>query len=174
MEFFEVTSLRHSIRRFKSKPVEEEKLAKILETANKAPSAGNLQPFEIVVVKDQKSRIALAEAAYGQDFISQAPVVLVFVMNPSRSKNRYGKRGRDLYTFQDTAIACAYAQLAITALGLSTCWVGAFDDTRVAKVIKADGNNFIPSAILPIGYPNEEPYPTPRRPLSEIVHQETL
>jgi nitroreductase len=173
MDFFEVIKNRHSIRRFKSIPVEEEKIRKILEVANMAPSAGNLQSYEIVLVKDQERKEALAEAAYGQDFIAEAPVVLVFVMNPARSSRRYAQRGSNLYTFQDTAIACAHAELAATALGLGACWVGAFDDKKVAKIIGAT-KGFIPATILPIGYPAEKPFPTPRRALSEIVHQETL
>jgi nitroreductase len=168
MEFFDVVDKRHSIRAYKDKEVEEEKLRKILETANKAPSAGNLQAYEIFVVKDQNKRKALAEAAFSQDFIVDAPVVLVFCSNPTRSSWK-GKRG-GLYSLQDATIAACYAQLAVTALGLSSCWVGAFSEEEVLKILGSP-KGLVPICIMPIGYAAEEPEITGRRSLKDIVHE---
>lgn len=173
MEVFEAFEKRHSIRAYSSKEIPDDVLRRILEAANSAPSAGNLQAYEIVVVKDPKRKQQLAQAAYGQTFIAQAPVVLVFVQNPRRSSIRYGQRGATLYSLQDATIACTFAHLAATALGLGSCWVGAFDDDAVAKVINAP-REMRPVAILPIGYPAEQPWATPRRRLDDIVHFETL
>lgn len=173
MELFEAFERRHSIRAYSSKEIPDEVLRRILEAANSAPSAGNLQAYEIVVVKDAKRKQQLAQAAYGQTFIAQAPVVLVFVQNPQRSSIRYGQRGVTLYSLQDATIACTFAHLAATALGLGSCWVGAFDDDAVARVINAP-KGMRPVAILPIGYPAEQPWATPRRRLDDIVHFETL
>jgi len=97
MDFFETIENRRSVRAFKDRPVEPEKLAKILETVNRAPSAGNLQAFEIYVMKEKLKREQLVQAALDQDFIAQAPLALVFCANSVRSQGRYGKRGESLY-----------------------------------------------------------------------------
>jgi nitroreductase len=173
MEFFEVIRGRHSVRAYQGRPVDEETLNTILGCANRAPSAGNLQAYEIVVVTDQKARQALAQAALDQEFIAQAPVVLVFLQHPRRSAIRYGERGTELYSLQDATIACAYAQLAATAAGLSSCWVGAFDEEPIRRLLKAPAG-VRPVALLPIGYPAETPEPTRRRRLSDLARRETF
>ncbi len=109
MHFYELIQKRRSVRVFRPLPVEEDKLAKILEAARLAPSAGNLQAYEIYAVAGEDTRKALARAAYGQDFIAAAPIVLVFCAHPARSEPRYGLRGRDLYAIQDATIACCWA-----------------------------------------------------------------
>lgn len=170
MDFFEVVKSRHSIRSFARTAVEPEKLQIILESANRAPSAGNLQAYEIYLVSKASDRVALARAAWEQEFVAQAPVVLVFCAHPARASRRYGQRGVRLYALQDATIACTLAMLAATALGLATVWVGAFDDDAVSRAIGAP-KDLVPVAILPIGYAAEEPEPTPRRRLQELVHE---
>jgi len=135
MDFFAVVNERHSTRAFADRPVEAEKVQKILETANRAPSAGDLQGYEIYRVTKAEHRSALVQAAFGQDFIAEAPVVLVFCANPARSAIWYEQRGVRLYSVQDATIACAFAMLAATALGLSTVWVGAFDEEAVRQAV---------------------------------------
>ena len=169
MELLEVVKRRRSIRAFADRPLEEEKLQRILEIVSLAPSAGNLQAHEIYVVTDRDQKRALAKASLGQEFVAAAPIVLVFCARPERSAGRYGERGRRLYSLQDATIACAYAQLAATALGLGTVWVGAFDDDAVVKVLGTKAG-WRPVAILPIGYPSESPAATPRRGLDDLVH----
>lgn len=168
MEFQELIRARRSVRAFEDRPVEAEKLNAILEAANLAPSAGNLQAYEIYKVTSARVRAALARAA-DQPFVAQAHVVLVFFANPGRSARKYGARGRNLYALQDATIAAAYAQLAITDLGLASVWVGAFNDAAVTAAVGAPGD-WVPVAILPIGYAAESPAPSPRRSLSELVH----
>jgi nitroreductase len=169
MEFFQVVEQRHSIRKYSSRPVEPEKLNRILEAANQAPSAANLQAYEIYVVTKGKQRAALAKAAHGQEFLAVAPVALVFCTNAARLLERFGERGRGLYAVQDAAIACAYAQLAATALGLGSVWVGAFDPEEVRKIAGLPESQQ-PVAMLPLGYPEGEPEIKGRRPLEELVH----
>lgn len=170
MEFFETIRSRHSIRAFTAAPVEPEKLRQILETANRAPSAGNLQAHEIYVVTSPKQRAALARAAGDQEFVACAPVVLVFCSHPARSAGRYGNRGETLYAVQDATIACTFAMLAATALGLASVWVGAFDEDAVREVIGAP-KHVRPLAMLPVGYAAEQPGTTTRRLLEDLVHQ---
>jgi nitroreductase len=170
MEFFETLAKRQSIRVYSNRLVEEEKLRKILETARSAPSAGNLQAYDIFLVREPEMRAALARAAFGQDFIAAAPVSLVFCANPARNAWKYRERGRRLYALQDATIACTYAMLAATALGLSTVWVGAFADAAVHKTIGSPAG-LEPVAILPIGCAAEAPPKPPRLPLDEVVHE---
>jgi len=170
MDYFEVIRKRRSIRAFQPRPVEPEKLRRVLEAADLAPSAGNLQAYEILVARDGERKRALAQAALGQAFVAQAPVVLGFAANRSRSAAKYGRRGAELYALQDATIACAYAQLAATAEGLATVWVGAFDDDAVAEALDLP-EGLRPAALLPLGYAAEEPEPTPRRSLEEIARE---
>jgi nitroreductase len=116
-----------------------------------------------------KQRAALCKAARGQGFVLVAPVSLVFCTNPVRLLERYGERGRGLYSVQDATIACAYAQLAATAQGLGAVWVGAFDPDAVREVIGVP-EDMAPVAILPIGYPEGEPEIKGRRTLEDLVH----
>jgi len=169
MDFFELIQKRHSIRAFTSQTVEPEKLQAILEAANRAPSAGNLQAYEIYLVSDPARLHLLARAALEQDFIAQAPLALVFCAHPARSSRKYGRRGTTLYCIQDATIACTFAHLAAATLGLASVWVGAFDDGAVRQAIGVE-DNLLPVAILPVGYPAEKPQPTSRRPLSDLVH----
>jgi nitroreductase len=170
MEFFEVVRARHSIRAFEPREIEQEKLDKILETANRAPSAGDLQAYEIYLVRDPEKKAGLVRAAWGQSFIAEAPVVLVFCANPARSGVKYGERGRTLYALQDATIAAAHVQLAVTALGLGSVWVGAFSEPTASEVLGLPAG-LRPIAIMPIGYPAETPTPTPRRSLADLVHE---
>ncbi len=168
MEVFECIRRRRSIRAYQDRPVPEDALRQILEAINAAPSAGNLQAYQVFLVRDAAKRRALAQASGGQEFIAQAPVVLVFCTDAARSGWRYGLRGERLYSLQDATIACAYAQLAAVALGLGTVWVGAFQDEAVIRALDLP-RGLHPVAILPIGHPAESPAPTPRRALDDLV-----
>jgi nitroreductase len=170
MEFFEVLKKRHSIRKFKPGSIPDDKLRKIFEAINSAPSAGNLQAYEVFVVEDRELLKRLSRSAFDQEFICQASLALVFCANPSRSSWRYGSRGERLYSIQDATIACAYAQLSATALGFGSVWVGAFDTREVLRVLGSP-LGLIPVAILPIGYPDEEPEITGRRELDDLIHR---
>jgi nitroreductase len=172
MDYFEVIRNRRSTRSFTEQPVEEEKLQQILFAANLSPSAGNKQAYEIYIVRDLEKRRALAGASYNQEFLIQAPIVLVFCTHAALSQPRYGERGVKLYTIQDATIACTQAILAATALGLGSVWVGAFDDQAIHQIIGAPPEHF-PVAMLPIGHPTHIPEPRLRRKLEEMVHEVT-
>jgi nitroreductase len=150
----EIFKKRHSVRSFQNKAIEEEKLKEILEAANSAPSAGNLKAREIVVVKDLETKNGLVKTTSGQDFIAEASVVLVFFALPEKSGKEYGERGRNLYSIQDATISASFAWLQAVDLGLSCCWVGAFDEKEVKEILKVSPD-WYPVAILPIGYSAE-------------------
>jgi len=153
--------------------VEEEVIGRIFEAMNTAPSAGDLQAYEVVRVEEESNRRLLALAAGDQHFIAEAPVVLVFFADPRRSARKYRERGEDLYSVQDATIGCSYAQLAATAEGLGSCWVGAMYDDEVRSILGAPGH-LRPVAILTLGYPDESPSPTPRRSVQDLVRRETF
>ena len=171
MDFFEAVTTRQSIRAFSPAAVEDNKLRQILEAANMSPSAGNLQAYEIYVVAHPLRRAELARAALQQGFVASAPIVFVFCAHPARCEAKYKERGTRLYALQDATIACSFAMLAATALGLATVWVGAFDENAVRKVIGASEET-VPIAMLPIGYGAEQPATTTRRSLGQLVHWE--
>ena len=105
MDVIEAIKGRRSVRSFTGDPVKEEDLQEILDAARYAPSAGNLQPLELVVVKNPEVKRRLARASLGQSFVAEAPVVIVICANVSRTARRYGRRGSELYVIQDTAAA---------------------------------------------------------------------
>lgn len=173
MDVFEAIKGRRSIRRFTRENVSEDDLRKLLECAIMAPSAGNLQSWEFVVVRDAKRKRGLSAAALDQTFIEEAPVVVVVCANETRSGWGYGHRGVTLYCLQDTAAAIQNLLLAAHALGLGACWVGAFHEEEARTVLKVP-RGVRPVAIVPVGHPSERPWDRERRPLSEIVHYETF
>jgi len=169
-DFWQVLQARHSVRRFDpGVPVSAETVNKLLEAAIASPSAGNRQPWHFYVVRDPGARRDLAAAALGQDFVAQAPVVIVVCADAEQSAERYGKRGRQLYCLQDTAAATTYILLAAVALGLGSCWVGAFDEGEAARVLDLPDHHR-PVAILPIGKPvGEAARRTPREPIGMVA-----
>lgn len=171
MDLFEAVRNRRSIRVFRPGPVDEGEVRTLLECSNLAPSAGGLQAYEVVVVRNDDIKRRLARAALDQEFIADAPVVFVFFASPRRSAAKYGKRGERLYCIQDATIAAAYLQLACIPLGLGSVWVGAFDEVAVRRTLRAEGD-LIPVAIIPVGRPGESPRPTPRRGVRDIAHRE--
>ena len=172
MEVFEAIKGRRSVRAFLQKPVPDSLVKKVLESAIYAPSAGNIQPWEFIIVREQRTKERLAEAALGQYFIAEAPVVIVVCANQKLSGRGYGLRGSTLYCIQDTAAATQNILLSVHALGLGACWVGAFREDAV-KVVLNIPEGVRPVAIIPVGWPAEKPRMPRKRPLSSVVHYET-
>jgi nitroreductase len=164
---------RRSIRSFKSQDVSEEIVKNLIEAATWAPSAGNIQPWEFIIIRKPEIKRRLAMAALDQSFIEEAPVVIVVCANEDRSSQGYGVRGKTLYCIQDTAAATQNIHLAAYSLGLGTCWVGAFKEEEARAILKIP-HGIRPVAIIPIGYPAENPAPPSRRPINKIVHYETF
>jgi nitroreductase len=140
----------------------------VLAAIQLAPSAGDLQALRIHLIVGEARKRQLVAAAFGQDFIAEAPLVLVFFADTTRSAGKYGARGAALFSVQDATIAAAYTQLAATDLGLSSCWIGAFDERRVIDATAAPGH-LRPVALLPLGYAAEQPERPPRRSIEELV-----
>jgi len=173
VDVFEAIKSRRSVRAFTNESISEEEVMKLIDAARWAPSAGNIQPWIFVVVRDSEIKRGLSAAALDQTFIEEAPVVIVVCANQLRSARGYGSRGVNLYCLQDTAAATQNMLLAAYALRLATCWVGAFQEEETRKVLNLP-NSVRPVAIIPVGHPVEKPEAPERRALSDIVHHETF
>ena len=169
MDVFKAIAGRRSVRTFKSDSISEELLEKILEAARWAPSAGNLQARDFILVKDAEVKKQLREAALDQEFIEEAPVDVIVCANEERSAQRYGERGRSLYCLQDATAAVQNILLMVHNLGLGACWVGAFNERLASQILNLP-REIRPVAIIPIGYPAEKPLATSRMSLNDLVH----
>lgn len=166
-EFLEVILQRSSCRDFLADPLEKETIEKLLQAMQRAPSAGNMQPWHFYVVTAPELKQGLAQAAYGQAFLAKAPVVFVVCAVPERTVPRYGERGRDLYCIQDTAAVIENLLLAAEALGLGACWIGAFSEKAASSTLDLPAQ-FRPVAIVPVGRAARKARKTSRLPLSEV------
>jgi nitroreductase len=168
MELDQVLAARQSIRQFDvHREVSPEQEAALLQAALRAPSAGNMQPWHFYAVRDAVLRQSLVEAARGQSFLAEAPLVIVVCADAEHSATRYGDRGRSLYCLQDTAAAVTIMLLKAVDVGLAGCWVGAFDEVLASEALGLPAN-LRPVAMLPIGYAARSAAPRPRRPLAEV------
>ena len=171
MDLLDAITKRRSIRTYKKQVLPQATIEKILEAAVQAPSAGNVQPWEFVVVSSQETKLQLSEAAYGQKDLVESSIVIVVCADEKRAAESYGLRGKTLYCIQDTAAAIQNILLTACSLGLGSCWIGAFKEDEIRAVIIAP-KEMRPVALIPIGYANETPPARNRRSISEVMHKE--
>lgn len=171
LELSEAVKDRRSIRSFKSKDVPEETVEKLIQAAMFAPSAGNIQPWEFVVIRNPEMKKKLVVAAHEQLFLEQAPVVIVVCANEILSSEGYGVRGKTLFCLQDTAAAIQNMLLTAYSFGLGTCWIGAFEEEEVGRILKIP-EGIRPIAIVPVGYPAKIGVLRRKRSEEQIVHYE--
>lgn len=171
MDVFELIKKRRSIRSYKRIAVEKDKIAKILEAGHYAPSAGNLQSWKFIVVKDKTTRDKVVEAALNQTWMSTAPVLIVVCANLEKIAKYYSTRGERLYAVQECAAAIQNMLLAAEELGLATCWVGAFDEVSLKRTLDIP-DSARPQAIITLGYAGEKvPVPSKYK-LRDVVYFE--
>lgn len=167
MEFLELANKRYSCRAYKSDPVEDNKLQQILEAARLAPTACNLQPFQLIVIHT-KGREADLRRIYSSSWFTQAPIIICACGIPSESwRRRDGKN----YCEVDVTIAMDHLVMAAASLGLGTCWIGAFNP-EAARQILGLPDDVEPIAFTPLGYPADRPGRKSRKSLTEIVRYE--
>ena len=171
MEIPEAILKRKSVRAYAPKGLTDEELETLIKAATSAPSAGNMQPWGFVAVRDRGVKEALVEASHGQSFIASAPVVIVVCTDSAKTTPRYGERGEKLYCLQDTAAAVENIMITAAHNGLGTCWIGAFDEGMAAEAIGLP-EGIRPVAMVPVGYPAQDPTPRPRRPVAEVLHMD--
>ncbi len=182
MDVFEAIRTRRSVRRFQQRPVEDDKLNKLLEAVRMSPSWANLQCWRFIIVKDKSVRQQISELSYVESFFSTrgykanpskkglavAPVVIVACADPSQS----GSIWEQQYYMTDIGIASQTLMLTATALGLGTVFVGVFDEQKLRGLLQVPSGIRI-VGLFPLGYPLEEKKEgPPRKPLHELVCHE--
>lgn len=168
MEYSEVIRRRRSVRAFLNEEVSLDTILQILEEAVHAPSAGNIQPWRFIVVGNQEVKFDLAQASR-QRFVAQAPWVVAVVARLDESASVYGERGKNLYAIQDTAALTMLILLSATNRDLGACWVGAFDDDAVHRILNVGPGERV-VALVPIGKPAKMPEnPLPKKSLEDLI-----
>ena len=167
MDILKAVKERRSIRDFQKKKIPDELLDKLMEALIWAPSAGNLQARKFYFIKNEQIKKRIAAAALNQNFIAEAPLVIIGCSD-SRISLKYGERGVYLYSIQDVALSIMGMMLVAHEHGLGSTWVGAFREDEVSRILKMP-NNLRPIAIVPVGYPSKVPYPPPRVSKKEAV-----
>ena len=167
MEFLDLIKARYSVRKYKSEPIEEEKINIILEAARLAPTAHNQQPFKLIVVKTEGNEENL-KRIYPANFFVEAPIIICACAILEEGWTRDDGKN---YTEVDTSIVMDHLILAATNLGLGTCWIGKFD-LKAAREVLNIPENVLPLVFTPIGYPDDKPRPKKRKNIDEIVRYE--
>jgi nitroreductase len=165
-----VVKHRGMVRAYKNDPVPEEKIQRLLRYAVRAPSAGNLQPWEFVVVKNPDVRARLTKAAMNQNAVATAPVTIVTCADIQRMGSKYGVRG-SFFSLVDTAFASLLLLLGAVEQDLGACFIGSYNPEEVAKVLGLPPH-VRPVGLITIGYPAEQPQKpkTKKIPLRKLVH----
>ncbi len=165
MELDDVLAKRRSIRKYMNIPVEKDKWTAVIESAQFSASCGNLQDWKIIIVRKAENRKKLAQICHNQMWMAQAGIQIIVCADMTKAKYYYGKRGVELFAVQDCAVLMQNMILKATDLGLSTCWVGSFDDMRLRNFFSIPPS-FAPQAVLVLGYGDED---VPAPPRSELV-----
>lgn len=164
MDVLEAIRTRRSIRSYLEKAVEQEKLDHVLEAARLAPSGANRQAWKFVIVKDKDLRKKLAGITRGQSFVAGAPVVIAAVATDPSVTTGSGEPAHRI----DIAIAVDHMTLAAHALGLGTCWIGAFDQRGAERLLGVPDSAEV-VVLLALGYAAEEGKFRGRKSIEEIV-----
>ena len=168
MDVFECIRPRRSIRKYKDKQVPWDNIVTVMQAGKYAPSAGNLQNWKFIVVKSDEKRKAIAKACLDQEWMENAPIHIVMVGEPEKAERYYGTRGRRLYTIQGVAASIQNMLLTAHSLGLGSCWVGAFDEDEIRRILNlpevVDAH-----AVIVIGYADEKPEMPPKYRIEHMV-----
>lgn len=168
-EFLGFLRTRSSVREFSDEELTSEEIEAVVRAAERAPSAGNREAWDVVIATDEGIREDLSDAAFQQEHLMQAPCVFVICANYVRSMSQYGERGI-LYAVQDATIAATYMMLGAHAAGLHTCWTGAFDEETVSEIL-ALPQHIRPLVLLATGKGHLPPSNAGRMPIGEHVHE---
>jgi nitroreductase len=165
MDVYEAIRSRYSVRAYQNRPIEPEKLDRIIEAVRLAPSGSNRQPWKFIIVRDDDLRKRLVPAARDQAFLADAPVVVAGVGLMPRRVMACDIPGDPV----DVAIALEHLALAAVAEGLGTCWIGAFNQEKVCDILGIPAGEAKVVELMCLGYPADEPRAKNRKPVDEIV-----
>lgn len=167
MDFYEAVEKRKSIRKYKADLIEKDKLERIYNAARFAPSWKNLQCWRFMSIDDKEiiEKVKLSCDDWNQKIISEeVPVVVLLCAIEADS----GVRDEKDYYMLDSGLAMEHLMLAAANEGLGTCWMGLFDEKKIISALNIpEGIKIV--AISPLGYPNQDPSPRPRKELTDIV-----
>ena len=187
MEFSDLVKKRRSTHFFIDEPVSDEDLNYILEAARWAPSAGNSQPWQFIIARKPENIQKIWETTKGitynitknktiqinpQTFIKKASAIIIVVTDPTVYKGKQSSVKSDLYSIQDSANATMSLLLAAANRGLGACWVGMFQEEKLRQALNIP-SHMRPVAIIPVGHTKSQEKPRPRKPLEQLIHQET-
>lgn len=162
MDIKEAIRSRRSIRKYKDEQVPHDKLVTLLEMARLAPSAGNRQPWEFIVVRDETVIRRIAEGCRSGGFLSECPVIIVGCGD---------FEARPKWFALDTFIAMEHIALTSVGEGLGTCWIGYFDEDEIRRLLEIPENLRV-VALMGVGFADDSPAPKERKPLEEFVSYE--
>jgi len=157
MSVFDTIKDRRSIRVYKGERIPKDKLEKLLEAARLAPSAANRQNWKFIVVENEQIKNQLVTACNNQAFVGTASHVIAGIGDSSQKWHQV-----------DLAIALEHVVLEAVELELGTCWIGAFNEDEVKKILKIPQDKKV-VALLTVGVPAESPAARPRKAMEEIV-----
>lgn len=156
MDVFHCIRTRRSVRKYKDVSLEWDKIGQIVKTALEAPSAGNLQNWKYIIIQDDNTRKAVAQACLEQYWMEKAPAHIIVCADPQKARQFYGIRGDRLYSIQNCAAAIQNMLLAANAIGVGACWIGAFDE-EMLKRASGIPDYVRPQGVITLGYADEKP-----------------
>lgn len=163
MTVMEAIQARYSVRQYADKPIEPEKIEKIMEAGRLAPTASNQQLCKHIVVTDKELIRQMVSACEDQKWIETAPAVLVECASCDRTMI-CGQSARSM----DCAIAMSYMTLEAVELGLQSCWLGWFSPEKVRALLNIP-DDYVVVAVAPIGYPAKEGHRSSKKATEEVV-----
>lgn len=167
MQFKTAFLARRSVRKYRKKEVPLSLVGEILDLARYAPSSGNLQNWRILVVTDKRLRNQVADACLQQTWMVDAPVHLIICNDYEDCKKHYGKLGK-MFSIQNCATVAYAITLIATEYGLSSCWVGAFDNVAIQRIFNIP-EDVDPEIVITIGYASETKKPSLREDLQYLA-----
>ncbi len=162
---------RRSVRKYKDQPVPWGDVVAIMQAGKYAPCAGNIFNIKFLVVKSDAKRKQIAEACVQQYWMEIAPIHIVIVTEPEHMERYYGSRGGRMYTMQGAAAAIENMLLTAHSIGLGACWVGAFDEEEIRRILNLPEHVNV-NAVITIGYPDEKPEPPVKQRIEHIMYFE--
>ncbi|MBS3131290.1 nitroreductase family protein [Candidatus Woesearchaeota archaeon] len=168
MDVFDAIRTRRSVRKYKDKQIPWDNVVTIMQAGKYAPSAGNLQNWKFIVVKTEGKRASITKACLNQEWMATAPVFIVVVGQPEDAERYYGARGRRLYTIQGIAAAIENMLLTAHSLGLGSCWVGAFDEDELRRILLLPEQADV-HAVITLGYADEKPEVPPKYRIEHMM-----
>jgi len=156
MDVFQAIKKRKSVRDYTGEPISEEDMSKLLQSARKAPSAKNLQPWQIIVVTDFETKKELVGICQGQMFVEDAGAVIIGLVEDTK------------WSEIDLTISLDHLSLEAVELGLGTCWIGSFNTKKLKELIKIP-DDFEPFILMTVGHPDDDSHSPTKKAVEELV-----